>query len=87
MNCSKLICTSESGEATSTRAVASLIQKMSPPQLYKRRLVLINQLILATERSFGSIGQQDLIGVPLAKHHYPASGAQLISFWHVGAGS
>ena len=49
--------------------------------------MLINQLILATERSFGSIGQQDLIDVRLAKHHYPASGAQPISFWHVGAGS
>ena len=27
LNCSQLICTSESGEATSTRAVASLNQK------------------------------------------------------------
>jgi len=60
---------------------------MSPPQLYKRRLVLIRQLILATEMSFGSIGQQDLIDVRLAKHHHPASGAQPIPFWRVGAGS
>ena len=60
---------------------------MSPPQLYKRGLVLINQLILATERSFGSIGQRDLIDVCLAKHHYPDSGVQPISFWHVGSGS
>ena len=60
---------------------------MSPPQLYKRGLVLINQLILASERSFGSIGQQDLIDVRLAKHHYPASGAQPTSFWHVSAAS
>ena len=63
MNCSQLICTSESGEATSTRAVASLVQKMSPPQLYKRGLALINKLTLTTEMSFGSIGQQALIDV------------------------
>ena len=37
LNCSHLICTSESGEATSARAVASLISKISFPQLYKRR--------------------------------------------------
>ena len=49
--------------------------------------MLIRQLILATEMSFGSIGQQDLIDVRLAKHHYPASGAQPIPFWRVGAGS
>ena len=41
--------------------------------------MLINQLILPTERGFGSIGQQDLIDVRLAKHRYPASGAQPIS--------
>ena len=46
---------------------------------------MINSLILATERSCGSIGQQDLIDVRLAKHRYPATGAQPISFWHVGA--
>ena len=44
---------------------------MSPPQLYKKGLVLINQLILATERSFGSIGQQDLIDVRLASITIP----------------
>ena len=46
--------------------------------------MLINQLILATERSFGSLGQQALINVRLAKHHYPASGAQPITFCYVG---
>ena len=54
---------------------------------WDNKLRKINQLILATERSFGSIGQQDLIDVRLAKHHYHASGAQPISFWHVVAGS
>ena len=49
--------------------------------------MLINQLILATEMIFGSIGQQDLIDVWLAKHHYPASGAQPIPLWRVGASS
>ena len=63
MSCSQLICASESGEAISTRAVASLVQKMSPPQLYKRGLVLNNQLTLTTEISFGSLGQQGLIDV------------------------
>ena len=64
MSCSQLICASESGQAISTRAVASLVQKMSPPQLYKRRgLVLNNQLTLTTEMSFGSLGQQALIDV------------------------
>ena len=33
--------------------------------------MLINQLILATERSFGSIGQQDLIDVRLASITIP----------------
>ena len=36
---------------------------MSPPQLYKRGLVLNNQLTLTTEMSFGSLGQQALIDV------------------------
>ena len=49
--------------------------------------MLINQLILATERSLGSIGQQDLIDVRLAKHRYPASGAQPNSFGRLGAAS
>ena len=63
MSCSQLICASESGETISTRAVASLVQKMSHPQLYKRGLVLNNQLTLTTEMSFGSLGQQALIDV------------------------
>ena len=33
--------------------------------------MLINQLILATERSFGSIGQQDLIDIRLASITIP----------------
>ena len=45
--------------------------KMSPPQLYKRGLMLINQLILATERSFGPFGQLDLIDVRLASITIP----------------
>ena len=57
---------------------------MSPPQLYKRGLVLINQLTLANERSFGSLGQQALIDVQPAKHHYPASGAHPISLRNIG---
>ena len=49
--------------------------------------MLINQLILATERSFASIGKQDLVDVRLAKPRYLASGSQPNSFGRLGAAS
>ena len=50
-------------------ALPEVVQKMSPPQLYKRGLVLIDELTLATEWSFGSLGQQVLTDVLLTQHH------------------
>ena len=56
--------------------MVSLVQKMSPPQLYKRGLVLIDELTLATKWSFGSLGHEALTDGLLTQNHEPASSTQ-----------